>query len=105
MQTNNQLSLAYLSVPGAHPIAHIEAAAEAGFDAVGLRTVAPLGLALNQIIGNKSLVREIRQACERTGICRRRGTINPYQSYRHRRNVPGVSCCCRTWMCIYAGCQ
>ncbi len=69
MQTNNQLSLAYLSVPGSHPIAHIEAAAEAGFDAVGLRTVAPLGLALNpQIIGNKSLIHEIKQACERTGI-------------------------------------
>ncbi len=50
MQTRNRLSLAYLTVDGAVPVEHIEAAAAGGFDAAGLRIV------------------EINRARERTGI-------------------------------------
>lgn len=62
-------SVAYLSVAGAEPVEQIEAAAAAGFDAVGLRTVAPLGLALSYpIVGNSARVQAIREACARTGV-------------------------------------
>jgi sugar phosphate isomerase/epimerase len=69
MQTGNQLSLAYLSVNGAAPVEHIEAAAAAGFHAAGLRILAPTRVPLpHDVIGNAPRIREIRRACERTGI-------------------------------------
>lgn len=63
-------SLAYLSAGnGCDPVEQIEAAAEAGFDAVGLRPVAPLGLTLEHpIIGQPYKIRAIRQAAQRTGV-------------------------------------
>ncbi len=69
MQKHNVRSIAYLTVSGADPVEQIEAAADAGFDAVGLRVVAPLGLSLAYpIAGNPVQIREIRRACERTGV-------------------------------------
>jgi sugar phosphate isomerase/epimerase len=69
MQTNNLRSIAYLSTSGAEPVEQIEAACEAGFDAVGLRVVAPLGLPLaHPIAGNQSLIKRIRDASQRTRV-------------------------------------
>jgi sugar phosphate isomerase/epimerase len=69
MQKQNLRSIAYLTVNGAAPVEQIEAAADAGFDAVGLRVVAPLGLPLAYpIAGNPAQIRDIRRAIERTGV-------------------------------------
>jgi sugar phosphate isomerase/epimerase len=69
MQKHNLRSIAYLTMSGAEPVEQIEAAADAGFDAVGLRVVAPLGLSLAYpIAGNPAQIREIRRATERTGV-------------------------------------
>lgn len=68
-QVDNRLSLAYLTVNGAHPVEHIEAAAAAGFDAAGLRILAPSHVPMaHVVIGNKPLIAEIRHARERTGV-------------------------------------
>ena len=69
MQVGRTIGLAYLSVGGADPVEHIEAAAEAGFGAVGLRILPPGDLPLpHDIVGDPGRQRAIRQACERTGI-------------------------------------
>jgi sugar phosphate isomerase/epimerase len=69
MPTQNRISLAYLTVQGADPIEHIQAAAEARFDAVGLRLVAPHGTSLeHDIVGNRQMTCDIRAACRETGI-------------------------------------
>ena len=69
MQTRNLLSLAYLTVDGAAPIEHLEAAAAGGFDAAGLRIVPPSHLAIDYgVIGNPTCIREINRARERTGV-------------------------------------
>ena len=69
MPTHNKLSLAYLTVNGAHPVEHVEAAAAAGFDAAGLRILAPSHVPLaHVVVGNKPLIADIRRACERTGV-------------------------------------
>lgn len=63
------LALDYLSVSGAHPVEHIEAAAANGFASVGLRLVAPLGLTLpHDLVNNPELVRETLNALKSTGI-------------------------------------
>jgi len=63
------LGLGYLSVAGAHPVEQIEAAAATGFSNVGLRLMAPLGLALaHDIVADAALRREIRRAQARTGV-------------------------------------
>jgi sugar phosphate isomerase/epimerase len=64
-----RLSLDYLTVSGAGPIEHVEAAAAAGFDSVGLRFLAPTDLRLeHEVVGDRRLVRAIAAACRRTGI-------------------------------------
>jgi sugar phosphate isomerase/epimerase len=69
MQNHNLLSLAYLTVDGAPPVEHVEAAAAAGFGAAGLRILTPSHLRIDYgIVGNAAAVRDIRRACERTGI-------------------------------------
>ena len=69
MTQDEDPGLAYLTVAGAAPIEHIEAAAAAGYGNVGLRVVAPLGLTLpHAIIGNAPLVGAIRTACRNTGV-------------------------------------
>ena len=68
--TNIQpLGLDFLSVSGAHPVEHIEAAAATGFTAVGLRLVAPVGLTLDHDIVNRpDLLRDTLAALKNTGI-------------------------------------
>jgi len=68
-QTRNLLSLAYLTVNGAKPVDHLEAAAAGGFDAAGLRIVALSHLNIDYgVIGNRERIREINRARERTGV-------------------------------------
>ena len=69
MQAGNRLTLAYLTVDEGTPVDQIESASGAGFDAVGLRLLAPSGLQLaHEIVGNKAQIRAICRACESTGI-------------------------------------
>jgi sugar phosphate isomerase/epimerase len=69
MHEHNLRSIAYLTVSGAEPVAQIEAAAEAGVDAVGLRVVPPPDLSLPYpFAGSPDRIREIRAASERTGV-------------------------------------
>lgn len=63
------LALDFLSVSGAHPVEHIEAAAANGFSSVGLRLTAPVGLTLeHDIVNDADLLRETSAALKRTGI-------------------------------------
>ena len=63
------LALDYLSVSGAHPVEHIEAAAASGFTAVGLRLAAPLGLTLqHDLVTQPELLREVQRALKVTGM-------------------------------------
>jgi sugar phosphate isomerase/epimerase len=69
MQAGNRLALAYLTVDKGAPVDQIESASAAGFDAVGLRLLAPHGLQLaHEIVGNKAQIRAICRACESTGV-------------------------------------
>jgi sugar phosphate isomerase/epimerase len=63
-------SLAYLSAGnGCDPVEQIEAAALAGFDAVGLRPFAPVGLSLQHpIVGQPNKIRAIKDAVQLTGV-------------------------------------
>jgi sugar phosphate isomerase/epimerase len=63
------LSLAYLTVDGVDPLQHIEAAADAGYRAAGLRILPPRHLAgAPAVVGNAPLIRAIKHACAQTGI-------------------------------------
>lgn len=63
------LGLAYLTTPGAHPVEQIEAAAASGFALVGLRLVAPLGVALqHDVVADPRLRREVGAALLATGV-------------------------------------
>jgi sugar phosphate isomerase/epimerase len=63
------LALDYLSVSGAHPVEHIEAAAANGFTAVGLRLAAPLGLTLqHDLVNQPEMLRETLRALKGTGM-------------------------------------
>lgn len=69
MHKQHRLSLAYLTVQGCPPVEHVRSAAAAGYDAAGLRLIAPHGLALaHPIIGDKALIREIRATAADLGI-------------------------------------
>ena len=63
------MSLDYLTVDGATPVEQVLAAAEAGFDAVGLRLLAPPDLPLaHEVVDDPATIRAIGQACRRTGV-------------------------------------
>lgn len=63
------LALAYLTIDGAGPVEQVEAAAEAGFAAAGLRILSPSHLRDRiNIVGNPGLVRDVRAALARTGL-------------------------------------
>lgn len=69
MYDQHLLSLAFLTVQGCPPLEHVKCAAAAGYDAAGLRLIAPHGLALaHPIVGNGSLIRELRAAAADLGI-------------------------------------
>ena len=63
------LGLAYLTTPGAHPVAQIEAAAGAGFALVGQRLVAPVGLRLeHDPVADPGLCNDVAAALRSTGV-------------------------------------
>jgi sugar phosphate isomerase/epimerase len=63
------LSLAHLTVLDAAPVELIEAAGDAGFDAVGLRIVPPMPTdRIVPVVGQPALVRDIRAAMAATGV-------------------------------------
>ena len=63
------LSLAFLTVQGCPPLEHVKAAAGSGYDMAGLRLIAPHGLELaHPIVGNTSLIREIKTTAADLGI-------------------------------------
>jgi sugar phosphate isomerase/epimerase len=65
----HSLSLGWLTVRGAHPFEHIEAAVAGRFDAVGLRLVPPTpGDPMVPITGDEPLIREIQIRLDATGI-------------------------------------
>jgi sugar phosphate isomerase/epimerase len=65
----HQLSLAYLTVQGCPPVEHVKCAAAAGYDAAGLRLIAPHGLSLaHPIVGDKPLIRGIQRTAADVGI-------------------------------------
>jgi sugar phosphate isomerase/epimerase len=65
----HSLSLAYLTVQGCPPLGHVKAAADAGYDAVGLRIIAPLGLDLaHPIVGNSALIRDLKTLADDGGL-------------------------------------
>lgn len=62
------LSLAHLTVLDAHPLELIDAAVAGGFDAIGLRIVAPMPSdKIVPVIGDEPLVRAIEERLDATG--------------------------------------
>ena len=62
------LSLAHLTVLDAHPLELIDCAAAGGFDAFGLRIVAPLPTdTIVSVVGNEPLIRLIEERIDATG--------------------------------------
>lgn len=69
MHKQHRLSLAFLTVQGCAPVEQVRCAAAAGYDATGLRLIAPLGLELaHPIIGDRSLIRELRATAADLGV-------------------------------------
>jgi sugar phosphate isomerase/epimerase len=65
----NRLSLAQLTINEACGPDLIEAAAQAGFDAVGLRVISPAGAVPHPMIaGNEQLLREVERSLAATGL-------------------------------------
>ena len=69
MWTSGELSLAYLTVDGATPAEHVEAAAAAGFAAAGLRILPPTHLKTQaRVVGDAGAVGDLAAACRQIGI-------------------------------------
>lgn len=68
MWCNGKLSLAYLTVDGASPFEHVDAAASAGFAAAGLRIKPPTHIAGTGVVGNSAAARRLQRACRDAGI-------------------------------------
>jgi sugar phosphate isomerase/epimerase len=67
--TMNRLSLAHLTVLDADPLQLIDAAVAGGFDAIGLRIVAPMPTdRITPVIGDEMLIRRIESRLRDTGI-------------------------------------
>ena len=63
------LTLSYLTVNGAGPLEHVEAAAAGGFDGADLRVMAPTHIPIRRrVVGNKPLIAELKRVCERSGV-------------------------------------
>jgi sugar phosphate isomerase/epimerase len=66
---SQRLSLAHLTVIDAHPLQLIDAAAAGGFDAVGLRIVAPTASdSIVPVVGDDELIRQILRRLDDTGL-------------------------------------
>lgn len=69
MWHSGELSLAYLTVDGASPLEHIEAAVAADFPSAGLRILPPTHLSRTGcVVGNPSLAQIVHRACQDSGI-------------------------------------
>jgi sugar phosphate isomerase/epimerase len=69
MWIEGEISLAYLTVDGATPDEHVEAAAAAGFDAAGLRILPPTHLRnYGSVVGSRRAVAMLSAACVKAGI-------------------------------------
>ena len=66
--TGNLLALSPTTLPDTPPLEYVEAAAAAGYDAVGLRLNRSPLFPFHPIAGNASLVRELKQALARFGL-------------------------------------
>ena len=64
----NRLLLAPTTLPETPPVEYIEAAGAAGYDGVGLRLHRSPGLPFHPVVGNASLIREIKRALGNTGL-------------------------------------
>ena len=65
----NRLSLAHLTVIDATPLELIDAAAAGGFDAIGLRIVAPMPTdRIVPVVGDAAMIRAIGQRLAATGV-------------------------------------
>ena len=65
----NQLSLAHLTIIDATPLELIDAAAAGGFDAIGLRIVAPMPAdRIVPVVGDAAMIRAIEQRLADTGV-------------------------------------
>ena len=63
------LSLGWLTVRGAHPLEHIDAAVAGRFNAVGLRLVPPApGDPMVPIVGDEPLIREVLARLDSNGV-------------------------------------
>ena len=63
------ITLSYLTVDGAGPLEHVEAAAAGGFDGADLRILAPTHLPIRRrVVGNARLINELKLVCRRTGM-------------------------------------
>src|ERR1044071_6672573 len=58
----NELILAPTTLPDTPPVEYIEAAGVAGYDGVGLRLHRSPGLPFHPVVGNASLIRDIKKA-------------------------------------------
>ena len=69
MWRSGELSLAYLTVDGASPVEHIEAAAAADYAAAGVRILPPVHLsATGSVVGNPDLTRRVSDTCSRFDV-------------------------------------
>ena len=69
MWRQGPVSLAYLTVDGATPVAHVELAAAAGFDAAGVRILPPTHLVDQPaVVGDDAAVAALAAACRQTGV-------------------------------------
>ena len=64
MWHDGELSLAYLTVDGASPVEHVEAAAASGFRAAGVRVLPPSHLSdAESVVGDPQAIRRLRSVC------------------------------------------
>jgi sugar phosphate isomerase/epimerase len=64
----NKLILAPTTLPETPPVEYIEAAGAAGYDGVGLRLHRSPGLPFHPVVGNASLIRDIKHVLAGTGL-------------------------------------
>jgi hypothetical protein len=69
----NLIVLAPTTLPSVSPLEYIDAAAEAGYDGIGMRLYpASAAMPFTPIVGNPALMRDVKHAIARTGIVRPR---------------------------------
>lgn len=63
-----KLALAPTTLPDAHPLDYVRAAADAGYDAVGLRLNRSPGLPFQPVVGNAPLIRDMKRVVADSGL-------------------------------------